>query len=50
MFLGQIDESNICQVPLKLLYYFKGKGGVIKVGVIVNQMVIEASAISLGNK
>ena len=47
MFLGQVDESNVCQAPFEIVmfYYFK----VTKVGVIVNQMATEASGVSLDN-
>ena len=47
MFLGQVDESNVCQAPFEIVmfYYFK----VTKVGVIVNQMATEASAVSFDN-
>jgi len=51
VFLGQVDESNVCQAPFEIVmfYYFKGGGRVTKVGVIVNQMVTEASGVSLDN-
>ena len=36
VFLGQVDESNVCQAPLKQLCFIlvRGGGGVTRAGVI----------------